>query len=100
MWYTLQEYDPMRHDVTRPPPAPPLQETLDYLEESLAAAKVPAVPQDAKCKRLFRVLHCSIVTDCLRLYLCVRVCVCVCVCVRAYVCLLIYAGTCRCSTAR
>ena len=85
--YTLKEYDPMRHDVTRPPPAPLLQETLDYLEESLAAAKVPAVPQDAKCKRLFRVLHCSIMTDYLRLYICVYVCVCVCVCVCMCLCI-------------
>ena len=31
-----------------------LQETLDYLEESLVSAKVPSMPQDARCKRLFR----------------------------------------------
>jgi len=44
-----------------------LQETLDYLEESLVAAKVPSMPQDAKCKRLFRVLNCEMMSNNVRL---------------------------------
>ena len=44
-----------------------LQETLEYLDESLLSGKIPSMPQDAKCKRLYRLLNCEMMSDNVRL---------------------------------